>query len=237
MNCLDFRRQLNIDPHSVAAGFVRHRQECLRCAAVHERALGFEGTLRDALAVPVPVQLADSILLAQATRQQRQRERLRNGGLLALAAGVALAVGIGLRSQAWMLPTLAVDHLRKEAFVLAMSQPIDDEEVRKAFAESGVALDHVPAGISFVYCCPFAGYHSVHLVMPENTGPVTVLYLTEDAVKQREDFTRQGWQGRSVPLAHGTLVLLAHDTSHFDQVESAWRSALEHAASADQARI
>lgn len=237
MNCLDFRRQLNIDPQVVEADFVRHRQECVRCAAVLERALAFEATLRNALAVPVSRQLADSILLAHATRQQRQRERLRNGGLLALAAAVALAVGIGMRSQSWMLPTVAVDHLRKEAFVLAMSQPIDDEEVRKAFAESGVALEHVPAGISFVYCCPFAGYHSVHLVMPESSGPVTVLYLTEDAVTQREEFTREGWQGRSVPLTHGTLVLLAHDRSHFDQVENAWRSALEHPAGADQARI
>jgi len=112
--------------------------------------------------------------------------------------------------------------------VLAMAQPIPDADVRKAFAESGVTLGDVPAGISFVYCCPFGPYHSVHLVMPETNGPVTVLYLTEDAVKQRENFTQQGWQGRSVPLAHGTLVLLAHDTSRFDQVESAWRTVLEH---------
>ena len=237
MNCLDFRRQLNIDPHCAAADFVVHRQHCARCAEALERAHAFEGTLRKALQTPVPERLADSILLAQATRQQRQRETVRRGALLAVAAALVLAFGVGLRTHAKTLPVLAVDHLYKEAFVLAMNQPIGDEEVRKAFAESGIALEHVPAGISFVYCCPFAGYHSVHLVMPESSGPVTVLYLTEDAVRERSNFSERGWQGRSVPLEHGTLVLLAHDSSHFDQVEKTWRDALATAAGAAQASI
>jgi hypothetical protein len=74
-------------------------------------------------------------------------------------------------------------------------------------------------------------------VMPESSGPVTVLYLTEDAVKHREDFVEQGWQGRSVPLTHGTLVFLAHDASHFDQLEQTWRAVLDPTAAASAARI
>jgi HAMP domain-containing protein len=231
MNCLDFRRQLNIDPQSAAAEFARHRQECARCAEALERALAFEGDLRHALLVPVPAQLADSILLAQATGEQRLRARRRRGAaLVALAAAALLAIGIGVQTEASPLSRLAVKHLNKEAFILPMTQPIPDDEVRKAFAESGVNLAGVPAGISFVYCCPVGPYHSVHLVMPQHEGPMTVLYLTEDAVKQREEVTRDGWRVRSVPLAHGTLVLLAHDASHFDQVESAWRTALDKSA-------
>jgi Protein of unknown function (DUF3379) len=228
MNCLDFRRQLNIDPLCADTDYSRHRQECARCAEALERALTFEATLRKSLQVPVPLQLADSILLAQATREQNQSEgRRRHGVLLAMAAAVVLAFGIGMHTEASPLASLAVEHLQKEAFVLAMAQPIPDEDVRKAFAESGVTLADVPAGISFVYCCPVGRYHSVHLVMPEKSGPVTVLYLTENAVTQRENFIQQGWQGRSVPLAHGTLVLLAHDASKLDQVERAWRNVLE----------
>jgi hypothetical protein len=231
MNCLDFRRQLNIDPQTAAADFARHRQECARCAEALDGALAFESALRRALLVPVPAQLADSVLLAQATGEQRRRtRRQRHSALLALAAAALLAIGIGVQTEASPLAKLAVRHLNKEAFILPMTQPIPDADVRKAFAESGINLADVPAGISFVYCCPVGPYHSVHLVMPQREGPMTVLYLTEDAVKKREDVTRDGWRVRSVPLAHGTLVLLAHDTSHFDQVENAWRVALGKSA-------
>jgi hypothetical protein len=231
MNCLEFRRQLSIDPQCAAADFVRHRQECARCAEALERASAFEGALRNALAVPVPPQLADSILLAQATGEEVQRtRRRRRGELLAFAAAILIAVGVLVQSEASALASLAVQHLNKEAFVLAMSQPIADDEVRKAFAENGIRLEQVPAGISFVYCCPVGRYHSVHLVMPQQEGPLTVLYLTEDAAKQREDKLVDGWHVRSVPLAHGTLVLLAHDARHFDQIESTWRATLDKSA-------
>ena len=89
MNCLEFRRQLGIDPHSSAAGFVRHRQDCPRCAEAATRALGFESALRRALRVEAAPQLAESILLAQATQQNRRQALLQRSGLLALAAMLA----------------------------------------------------------------------------------------------------------------------------------------------------
>jgi hypothetical protein len=238
MNCLEFRRQVNIDPQCSEADFVRHRQECPRCADALERAGAFEASMRQALAVPLPSQLAESILLAQATQQQHQRQRYQRGGaLLAMAAAVVLAFGIGMRVQAEPLQVLAVDHMNHEAEALGMTKPVSDSDVRKAFAERGIVLNKVPADISFVYCCPVGRYKSVHMVMPQNDGPVTVLYLTDDNREAHKDFTQSGWSGRSVPMAHGTLVMLGHDASHFDQIENVWRTALQSAAAASNARI
>jgi hypothetical protein len=230
MNCLEFRRQLLVDPQADDAQFRQHASACARCAEAQQRALGFESALRTALTVPVPAQLAEAILLRQATEQLRSRKRLQRGGaLLALAAGVVLAFGIGLSLQAQPLPELAVAHLQREAFVLTQTQPIAEEQVRKAFADLGVHVGALPVGISFVACCPVGRYSSVHVLMPQSNGPVTVLYLTDDQHEARRDFVRDGWLGRSVPLAHGTLVLLAHDAGQFDQIEAQWRTALQSA--------
>jgi len=230
MNCVEFRRQLLLDPQVDDAQFRQHASDCMRCAEAQQRALGFESALRSALAVPVPAQLAEAILLRQTTEQQRGRQRLRRGGaLLALAAGVVLAFGVGLRLQAQPLPELVVAHLQREAFVLTQTQPIAEEQVRKAFANLGVRVGELPADISFVACCPVGRYSSVHLLMPQSNGPVTVLYLTDDQHEARSDFIRDGWLGRSVPFAHGTLVLLAHDAGQFDQIEAQWRTALQSA--------
>lgn len=229
MNCVEFRRHLGADPQSNAAEFVRHRGECPRCADASERALQFDRNLLRALNIAAPAQLADSILLAQATDERRRRATLRRRGtIFAVAASLALAVGLfGMRVDAQPLSTLAVDHLSAEPFALVTTVPLPDSDVRKAFAKRGVALDKVPAGVSYVQCCPVGRYLSVHMVMPEHDGPVTVLYITNDVVKQRQDFARNGWLGRSVPLAHGTLILLAHTSSQFDHVENVWRAALQ----------
>ena len=227
MNCLDFRRQLGTEPSSTAAEFVRHRHECPRCAEAAVRATAFEAALKRALHVDAAPELAESILLAQATRQSRRRAYLRRGGLLALAAMLVLAVGVGMRIEAQPLPALAVDHLSHEAIALTSTRRVSDAAVRKAFAQLGVRLAQVPDGsITFVACCPIGRSHSVHLVVTEGGEQVTVLYLVDRSVAQREDFQRNGWYGRSVPSGAGTLVLLARDATAFDRVEDAWRAAL-----------
>ena len=226
MNCLEFRRQLGVDPH-IGGDFAQHRQACSRCADAYARAIAFEKAIRSALDIPVPQQLAESILLAQATNaQRRHRQFRRRATWVAAAAGIVLAFGIGLRLQAKPLPDLAINHLKKEAFLLGKTQPISDDSIRKAFDTFGIAMHDIPAGASFVACCPVGKYVSVHLVVPESEGPVTLLYLVDDHREQRQDFIKDGWFGRTVPLEHGTLMLIGRDAAHFDQLETSWRNAL-----------
>jgi len=189
-------------------------------------AAGFEAALRRALQVEPSPQLAESILLAQATQQNRRHAYLRRGGLLALAATLVLAIGVGMRVEAKPLSTQAVEHLREEAEVLSAVKPLSAESVRAAFAQRGLTLSQVPGGVAFVGCCPMGRHLTVHMVMPEADGPVTVIYVVDRGSSRREDFQRDGWHGRSLPLGNGTLILLARDTDHFDSVESAWRAAL-----------
>ena len=232
MNCLEFRRELNIHPHSADAEFVAHARECPRCAHAQAEALAFEASLGRALDVPAPTHLAESILLAQATAQRRERRHWRRGAFrLAVAAAAVLAVGIGWRvTRAQPLGDAAVVHmLGEEAPALAYTAPVAADAVRKAFAKRGVALAQVPADISYVACCPVGKYKSVHMVMPRTNGPVTVMYLVDDHSGRTRDFAHAGWLGRSVPLAHGTLVMIGHDPGQFDQVQQVWSAALQAA--------
>lgn len=232
MNCLEFRRELNIHPHSSAAEFVQHARACPRCAQAQVDALAFEAALGRALDVPAPAHLAETILLAQATEQRRGRTRWRRGGTwLAVAAAAVLAVGIGWRvTRAQALGDAAIAHmLGQEAPALAYTAPVGADAVRKAFAQRGVDLSQVPADISYVQCCPVGKFKSVHMVMPRANGPVTVMYLVDDRGGQRTDFAHAGWNGRSVPMDNGTLVMIGHDASQFDQVQREWQSALQSA--------
>ena len=231
MNCVEFRRQLGVDPQSNAAEFARHRAECPRCAEAAGRAGEFERGLARALNVDVPPQLADSILLAQATVERRRRTSLRRGGIFALAASLALAVGlVGMRAEAKSLPALAVEHmLGEEVAALKTTTTVSDDAVIAAFAKRGIALHRVPAGVGYVAPCPVGKYRTVHMVMPGADGPTTVIYAVNSSSAARENFQRDGWQGRSVPIGDGTLIILAQKSTGFDHVESEWRSALADA--------
>ncbi|MFT3791145.1 MAG: DUF3379 family protein [Rudaea sp.] len=232
MNCVEFRRQLAIDPRATAGADSRqsvaqHRAECPRCAEACARALAFEDDLARALAVAVPEQLAESILLAQTTAERRRRAGLRRVSIFAAAAVLVLAVGVvGMRAEAKPLSVQAVEHLESEPSALASTRPIPSALVVRAFAARHVSLRQVPDAVSYAQPCPIGEHRSVHVVMRTAQGPVTVIYIADKKAATSEDFDRAGLAGRALPAAGGTLILLAKSRAEFDHIGDLWRAAI-----------
>ncbi|MEP7042791.1 MAG: DUF3379 family protein [Dokdonella sp.] len=235
MDCLEFRRLLGIDPRVGDSAARGHLDSCPFCADAHSRAQAFETRLAFAMSLPVPEGLADRILLAQLTgERQRQRTNRRRLGWVALAAAATLVIAIGVvrqqqRPTAAALSDLVAEHVTgpHERDALRRQAPLPDSMVRHAFADRGVELAAVPGGISYVNECPVGGYRSVHMVMPRDGEPVSVVYVTKHRVPDSEDFQRDGLKGREVPIADGTLVMLAQNSDSFGALEHSWRDALE----------
>lgn len=234
MDCLEFRRRLGAEPQSRNPELLAHRESCAACAAAWERAHAFERELQVALAVPVPAGLADRVLLAQATGERQHAMRRRRHVAFALAASLLLALGVGgytwRQVDARSLPALAVAHMPGEIRSLDLVQPIGAPAIAAGFADRGVSLrGPAPADVTYVHDCPVGPYKTVHLVSRIAGTPVAVLYLPHKQVAQARDFHRDGWHGRIVPLAHGTLVMLTDRSGapHFDAVARDWRVAID----------
>lgn len=232
MDCLEFRRQLGSDPRGLDRAGRDHLEGCAFCADATARAQAFDTRLVGALAVPVPDGLADRILLAQLTgARSRERSTRRRFAWIALAAAacVALVVGIVRVQSSTALPDLVVAHVMgEERDALNLRTPVPVEEVEKAFSDRNVHLAAaVPVNIAYVHECPIGPYKSVHMVMPENGAPVSVVYVVDHRARASEDFHRDGFAGREVPIAQGTLLLLAQSADRFDALEHMWRGALE----------
>jgi hypothetical protein len=233
MDCLEFRRPLAAEPLSREPSLQAHRDECAACAAAWERAQQAERELRDALAVPLPGGLAERILLAQATGERQQHVRRRRFAL-ALAASLLLAVaGGGLlwrQYDAHTLPALAVAHMPDEIHSLDLIQPVDTQTVLADFSARGVTLKGpLPSDITYVHKCIVGTYEGVHLVTRVGGESVAVLYLPHQRIGRGSDFKRDGWNGREVPLDHGTLVILTDQGSRrpFKAIEQDWRVAID----------
>ncbi|MBL8300828.1 MAG: DUF3379 family protein [Rhodanobacteraceae bacterium] len=230
MNCLEYRRQLGSDPRHESAEMLEHRRGCAGCAAHHARALGFELALKRALAVPVPDGLAERILLSQTTseRSLRLRRRQRWGWSAAAAAVFAAVTLVVIQfAPATPLSRQLVVHLQHESEALLTHTPLPATEIEERFRRRGVRLMAAPpAGVSYAQLCPVGPIASVHMVMPENEGPVTVFFLVHHKGR-RGDHVDKGMYVRTVPMAEGTLALVAADPRRFDTLEASWRNSLE----------
>lgn len=234
MDCLEFRRLIGFDPRVSERAAREHLDSCAFCSDAHARALTFEQRLGAALAVPVPLGLADRILLNQLTgTRQRGRATRRRATWFALAAAASIAVAVGVvslqRPASAGLPDLVAAHVTSaaERDALHKQDTLPDADIRHAFADRGVRLASVPAGIAYVSECPVGPYRTVHMVMPHAGAPVSVVYVTAHRVGNTANFQRDGLQGREVPMGEGTLVMLAANADGFAAVEHGWRDALE----------
>jgi hypothetical protein len=234
MDCLEFRRRLGSEPHVADAEAQAHLASCAACAAVAADAQAFEARLANALAVALPDGLADRILAAQradVAEPARARPRRRLGWIaLAAAASLLLAFGVvRYQRDANALPSLVAEHVAApdEHAALALQAPVPMNEVERAFADRGVKLAEVPPQVVYVAECGIGRWRSVHMVSAGEGGPVSVVYVVRERAAASKDFQRDGLDAREVPVADGTLFMLAQSDQRFDALEHAWRDALE----------
>jgi hypothetical protein len=229
MNCLEFRRAIAVQPRQLDARARIHRDECPRCAEALTRALRFEAVLDRSLAIPVPAELADRILLGQTTLS-RQQASGRRALIWRMAAGLVL--GAGVVSVSWLALTpqpsfaaISIDHLRHEPMALTAQQVVSGVQVREAFERFGIKLQRSPGDIHYLQTCPLADKRSLHMVMQKPGGAVTVMYVPGARVS-RSDFSERAVLGREMAIGDGVLIMLAASRSDFDAIEAGFRAAM-----------
>lgn len=238
MDCLEFRRQLAADPHARDPDFLAHRDSCRAgCTESWWRAQRFERRVLTTLqSVEVPPDLAECVLLAQATSM---RARVRRRWQIALALAASLLAALIVAGYTWnlratpgadSLAAMAIAHVRSEAYSLTMTRPIAGRDLQPVFAGRGLTLRGAPVHAVFAADCQVGPYQAVHLVLRENGDPVTALYVVDHRIAAAQDFERSGWRGREVPMGNGTLVLLGNTTEGFAAAERAVADAVLGAA-------
>ena len=164
-----------------------------------------DGRVRAALEMPLAAfrtPATTPVAPAQAPRVRRY----------ALAASIAL--GVFLAGGFWLLkpqPALAgelVEHVRHEGFSWEIKEPMAPADVASVLRTAGVEFD---ATLAVVYAapCPFRGRRIAHLVVQTANGPMTVMLLPHEKVKERGEFSEDGMHGVILPAGAGSVAVLA----------------------------
>ncbi|MCB1607043.1 MAG: DUF3379 family protein [Xanthomonadales bacterium] len=226
----DFRLRLGADPSDPALAreamaLGDGAQDELRRAQAFERALG------EALAIPVPDQLAQRLQAIAVQKSSGGSAWSGRAPWLALAASLLLV--LGLASTIWVnqpataspLGIAAVEHLVHEPFALLRTEIVAQERLDGLLRKAGLELPQAVA-VNYASPCPVYGQQTVHMVVQQPSGPVSVIYFPRRESDALGDFRHGPTNGRALAYGDGMLVLMANDDAGIGAVEAIWQSAM-----------
>lgn len=197
VDCRHVRVAIGGDPQDLAPGVREHLATCAACRQFHAETLALDGRLRVALelplakfrkAAPTPVRrfaLAASVMLTL----------LIGGGFWALGSRNALAGEV-------------VEHVKHEAGSWEAHEELSPSALAQVLQQAGVSFDS-SMPVVYASACPFRGHRVPHLVVQTAEGPVTVLLLAHETVRERREFAEDGYRGVLLPAGAGGIAILA----------------------------
>lgn len=219
MDFSDFRRLLGADPRSRDPDFLRARDSSPEFSEAAAEAERFEAKLERALSLPEPPGLVDGLLAA--TRQAKPEDGRKSWLPAALAAGLLLAItaaGLSWRaSHRWdTVEEYVIDHYYHDGVKMLAEarsgqvEPTEAADLQALFA--GFEAQAAPAFadlVGVIKVCITPDGKGIHMVLNTGAGPVTVIYMPETGVEDRESFEFDGQQALLVRLQHGSAAIVA----------------------------
>jgi hypothetical protein len=214
MNCLDVRRAVGAEPALRDAGIEEHLRACPACTEFAHQLQVLDRRLVEALAVAVPARPRRAPALSQAFAPPRR---------WALAASVLLAVGVAF--AVWLAfprSSLAADlvsHATHEPESWSSEgRVVSAEELAQVLRGAGLPVDADLGRVTYARSCWFRGHLVPHLVVQDESGPITLLLLSEERIGRETRFSEGGYSGVILPAAHGSVAVLAQVDTRLDTV-------------------
>lgn len=221
MNCLEFRRFELADPCASSADAQRHRTSCTACgkfaAAVDQQ----EIALAEVLNIPAPEGLTERILL---TRKTGRRFAPR---LLALAASLTLAVGIGMFYwNGGAVPRadyaqFAIDHVMHEPESFTTHVAVDPAHFKQEIARFGGELRAPLGKVRYLRICPTPEGPGLHVVIDTPNGTATLIIIPNVKRGSRTlNATLDGWNVTAGRAGEGYYALVTDSPRTLMEVDA-----------------
>ena len=210
MDHAKYRSAAMADPHDPDPDLRAHRESCAECRAFTDQLLRFEARLERALLIDIPTK---SVVLPFARRAQGPRRWMAMAASLLLALVVAAGVWLTLPQRS--LAAAVVAHMAGEPDAWQLTDvPVPDADLNEVLKDSKLRLKPAAGVVSYASSCSFRGHKVPHLVVQTQSGPVTVMVLVHEAVRNPKQFDEQGYRGTIVPVpGHGSIAVLMRGTS------------------------
>jgi len=228
MNCDDFRQQLIARPDELDDNMGAHMAACESCLGMATQVQAMDGVLRDALAVEVPQNLGQTVLMQKIL----QRKRRNVIPLFALAA--TLLLGIGVTAGLWLgradtqIPAQLIAHIEHEPYLLLPSvDVVPIARVSSVLQQASVTLNDSIPSVRHIGMCEFRGHQVPHLVVHTQDGPITVMLLPHEKVRAVQPFDDGNYSGVIVPSGDGAIAVIGNQGADVEPVRRQFDRAIE----------
>jgi hypothetical protein len=208
-DCAAAQRQIGAEPRALPAKLQQHLATCAACQQFRADTLRLEQAIHAALELVPPLAAPAPANKIRELPVRRPRVAPR---YWALAASVVLAVAVG--AFLWVArPDTAlagelVAHMGEELASWESQDAVPQSALAFVVRRSGVALAP-EARVTYAHSCLFRGQFVPHLVVQSSVGPVTVMILPGESVRQRQPFSEGGYSGVIEPGVGGAFAILA----------------------------
>lgn len=195
--CTHARLAIGGEPHTLPPDVTAHLATCAACRQFHAETVALDGRVRAALELPL------SVFRKAAAPPPARR--------FALAASIALAMLVGgsfwlFRPQT-VLADEVIEHVRHENGSWSAHEVLSATAVAEVLRQAGVTFDS-SMPVVYAMACTFHGRRVPHLVVQTASGPMTVMLLAHEKVRERKDFSEGGFQGVLLPAGEGSVAVL-----------------------------
>lgn len=227
MDFSEFKRLLGADPRNRDPAFLEAREASPESHAAAAEADRFERRLDRALELRGPADLLEQLrAIPRSNAQSGNAVGSRGTGWrFALAASLLIAVGavalMWRMNSGWdSVQDYVVDHYRHDgAKVLARADEGVASDIGAMLAEFGVSASPELAGIiDVIKICPTPDGRGVHMVLNTEHGLVTVIYMPETQVNDREQLVFDNREAILVALRRGSAAIIGSESQHLSEL-------------------
>ena len=225
MNCEEYRQAIGADPSF--DGGAGHLSECAPCRAYREEMLTLDRQIAAALEIGVPQPVVPELpdLETDTVVALPSRRWPSTPTWLAMAATVAIAAILGVRMigvgvQYDSLADEVLAHLDHEPRALRVTDvAISDERLQSVVPPSVADFDRDASLISYAQSCVINGRTVPHLVIQGARGPVTVLLMPDEAVREAIALQGENVKGVILPVGGGSIAVIGETEERIEDIQ------------------
>jgi phosphatidylethanolamine-binding protein (PEBP) family uncharacterized protein len=225
MNCLDFRREILVNPRAASDETQRHARDCAACADFQARATALDAEIAELLDVPVPEGLEERIL--EATSSGRRDSRRRFLAMAASLAGVAVVgTGVFVVTRDDPMALAGIDFVvEEEANAILTAKAANPAELVRAVQTLGLDLPSQLGEVRYIGTCPFQGTIAHHVIVTTPQGKATLLLLPDKPLERRGAASARGLRSIIKPAGRGCAAVIAESSRGLERIEQmVWTS-------------